>query len=252
VSETATAPIVAAPAAATLPLFFHNVVGVNPTQHGHLHLDRNAGFAFAAHAQAIPIGLGEFEVACHHYPIVFTTGPNPTPMVLLGLQEGSNLFVQPDGTWRIDTYIPAYCRAFPFIFVEDTEKKTMFVGMETGAKAISETEGPAMFEDGKPSPAMNETIAFCAAFRDSLNAGIAFGRELQNAGLLEEEEANIQFTKGGSARVTGFKLLKTEKLEKLDDTIFLNWRHRSFLPAIYAHLHSAGRWSRLVDLATAG
>jgi len=43
---------------------------------------------------------------------------------LLGLTEGTNLFVNADGAWRPDTYIPAYIRAFPFIFVEDEKSKT--------------------------------------------------------------------------------------------------------------------------------
>ena len=248
-SETASLPAPpAAGATPILPLFFKTVVGVNAAQHAGLRLDRTSGFGFAAGAQAIPLGLGEFDIACHHYPIVFTTGPNPTPMVLLGLQDGANLFVNADESWRQDSYIPAYVRAFPFIFVEDAEKKTLFVGMEPNAKALNPDKGAAMFEDGKPSPMMNETIAFCAAFRDSLNAGITFGTALQEAGLLEEEEATINFTAGGNARVTGFKVLKADRLDAIDDATYLDWRRRGWIAAIYAHLHSGARWGRLVEM----
>lgn len=245
------APPTPAPIAPSLPLFFSAVTAVSVVEHASLRIDRNSGYAFAGRAQAIPIGLGEFEAACQHYPIVFTTGEAPTPMALMGLQEGLNLFVQPDGAWRADTYVPAYPRAYPFIFVEDRERQTMVVGMDPNAKAISAMEGAAMFEDGKPSPAMNETVAFCAAFRDSLNAGIAFGRAMQEAGLLAEEEANISFTAGGAARVTGFKVLKADRLETIDDATWLDWRRRGWIAAIYAHLHSAGRWARLVELSIA-
>ncbi len=244
-SETVTQ---SAPPRPALPLFFDSVVGVNATQHSHLRIDRSKGFGFAANAQAMPLGLGEFEAAAQHYPIVFATGATPTPMVLLGLREGSNLFVDANGAWRRDAYIPAYSRAYPFIFVEDTAKATLFVAMDPKAAAISETDGVAMFEDGKPSPAMNETITFCAAFRDSLNAGIAFGRAMDEAGLLAEEEANISFTAGGTAKVNGFKLLKADRLAAVPDELFLEWRRKGWLGPIYAHLHSNARWGRLVEL----
>jgi hypothetical protein len=249
-TETPAAPEVApSPAPSTaLPLFFSSVVGINPAQHAGLKLDRAAGFGFAAAAQAIPIGLGEFDVACQHYPIVFTTGPQPTPMALMGLQDGRNLFVQPNGAWKVDSYIPAYTRAYPFIFVEDAAKKTLFVGMEPNSKVLSTTQGVALFEDGKPSPALNEAISFCAAFRESLNAGIAFGAAMQEAGLLEEEEANINFATGGTSRVRGFKVLKAERLAKVDDATYLAWRHRGWIGAIYAHLHSTPRWAKLVEM----
>ena len=75
-SDTANSP------APVLPLFFRRVVGVNPQLHGNLRLNKQAGYAFAASAQSVPVALTEFEAAAQHYPIVFTTGPNPVPVAL--------------------------------------------------------------------------------------------------------------------------------------------------------------------------
>ena len=69
----------------------------------------------------------------------------------LGLGEGSNLFVEPDGSWRKDSYVPAYVRAFPFIFVEDPNSKTVYVGMEEGADCVRPDSGQAMFLPLGPS-----------------------------------------------------------------------------------------------------
>lgn len=250
-NETATPPPAAPAAQTTLPLFFHSVVGVTPVQHSHLRLDRSTGYAFAAHAQSVPVGLGEFEVASQHYPIVFTAGAQPTPVALLGIKEGENPFVDAAGAWRVGTYIPAYARAFPFIFVEDSTTRTLYVGMEPNAAALRADSGAPLFEDGSPSPTLNEAISFCSAFRDNLNVGLAFGKALDEAGLLEEEEATINFNAGGVARVRGFKVLKADRLEKISDTTFLDWRRRGWIAAIYAHLYSTGRWSRLVEMAAA-
>ncbi len=238
------------PAAPPLPLFFRRVVGVNPQLHGSLKLDRAAGFRFAAGAQSIPIGLTEFEATAQHYPLLFTTGPNPVPVALLGLRDGQNLFVRPDGAWLQDCYVPAYCRAFPFIFVEDAESKTLFVGMEPDADQIRPDAGQPLFEDGRPSPALNEAVGFCQAFRESVHAAATFGKALENAKLLEEEEATVNFTVGGAAHVRDFKMVKPERLAELDDATFLEWRRMGYLAAIYAHLFSAGRWGRLIELAS--
>lgn len=235
--------------APTLPLFYHRVVGVNPTTHPDLRLDRATGFAFAAKAQSAPIGLTEFEAVAQHFPILFTTGPDPVPVALLGLREGHNLFVAPGGTWLSDVYVPAYVRAFPFIFVEDPGTKTLYVGMEPDAAALNSGHGQRLFEDGHPTPLLNETIAFCTAFRESVAAASTFARALDAAGLLEEEEATVRFTSGGAAQVRGFKIVKPERLAELDDGLFLEWRRMGWVSAIYAHLYSAGRWARLIELA---
>jgi hypothetical protein len=253
--DATTPPMVpsAAPTAAgaAMPLFFRRVVGCNPALHGEIRLDRSVGFGFAAATQAVPLGLGEMEAAAQFYPILFTTGPAPIPVALLGLREGQNLFVLPGGAWRPECYIPAYVRAFPFIFVEDKARNTTFVGMEPDAACLRTESGLKLFEDGQPSRVLTEQVNFCSSLRDNLVAAGLFGRALEAAGLLSEEEANISFTAGGQARIRGFKLTSADRVAQADDATFIEWRRRGWIGGLYAHLHSAGRWARLIDLAAA-
>ena len=239
----------APPAAPVLPLFFKRVVGISAEQHASLRLDRSTGYAYAAAAQSVPIGLGEMEAVSQHYPILFAGGAHPTAVALLGLREGENLFVLPDGSWRADAYVPAYVRAFPFVFVEDLTSRATYIGMEPDAACLRPGTGTPLFEDGKPTAALNESVAFCSALRDNLTAAAALARALGTEGLLEEEEANITFTHGGVSRVRGFKIVKPERLDRVSDETFLDWRRRGWLGPLYAHLHSMARWSRLIELA---
>jgi hypothetical protein len=235
-----------------LPLFFTKVVGVNPTQHGGLKLDRGAGYGFAAKAAAIPLGLGEFAVLARHYPIVFASGPVPSPVALVGLNELGNLFVDGSGAWRAEAVVPGYARAWPFVLVEDPGKGgATYVGMEEGAACLGDEAGEALFADGKPTAVLGEAVRLCKAMRDELTAASALGRALEEAGLLREEEANVTFAAGGSARVRGFKAIAPDRLDAVADEVFLEWRRRGWLGAVYAHLHSAGNWARLIDLAAA-
>lgn len=238
-------------AAQNLPLFYHRVVGVNPALHGQTRLNRTPGFRFAAKTQSIPIGISEFETVARCYPILFTSGPTTVPVALVGLNDSGNLFVEPDGNWRRDAYVPAYARAYPFIFVEDEKSSTTYIGMEADAECLSTETGARLFEDGSATPVLNESVAFCSALRDNLHAGATFARALDAAGLLREEEATVNFTSGGAARVRGFKVLLPERLDAVSDETFLDWRRRAWLAAIYSHLHSAGNWGKLIDLAAA-
>ena len=230
-------------------MFFRRVVGVNPATNPGLRLDRSTGFAFAARAQSVPLGLGEIEIAAQHYPILFTSGPEPMPVALLGLRQDQNLYVTSGGEWRPDCYVPAYVRAFPFILVQDPASENLFVAMDPDAAALTSSAGTPLFEDARPTAALNEAIAFSTTLRDAVAAATTFGRALDAAGLLAEEEATINFAVGGAAVVRGFKMIKPDRLGRLDDDLFLDWRRMGWVAAIYAHLHSACHWRRLIELA---
>lgn len=238
-------------AAPALPLFFSRVIGINPDLHSALRLDRSTGFAYAAAAASIPLGLGEFTLAARHYPIVFAAGPVPAPIALVGLNELGNLFVNPQGAWQPDAYLPAYVRAFPFVFVEDAAKNTTYVAMEADAACLATGQGDPLFEDAKPTPTLSDAVRFCAALRDNLAAAAAFGTALDAAGLLQEEEAQVNFTAGGASRVRGFKVIRPDRLDQVPDETFLDWRRRGWLAPIFSHLHAAGNWAKLIDLAAA-
>jgi len=201
-----------------LPLFFSKVVGVNPAQHAALRLDRATGYRFAAAAASIPLGLGEFTVVARHYPIVFAAGPVPAPVALVGINDLGNLFIGPDGAWRADAYVPAYVRAYPFLFVEDPARNTTYVAMDETAACLATGQGAMLFEDGKPTAALGEAVQFCSTLRDNLTAAAALGTALDAAGLLQEEEATVNFTAGGSTRVRGFKVIRADRLDRWPTT----------------------------------
>ena len=108
-----------------------------------------------------------------------------------------------------------------------------------------------LFEDGQPSRALVEQTNFCSSLRDNLVAASLMAGALDAAGMLNEEEANITFNAGGQARIRGFKLMLPGQIEQADDATYLDWRRRGWIAAVYAHLHSSGRWSRLIELAAA-
>jgi hypothetical protein len=123
--------------------------------------------------------------------------------------------------------------------------------MEPHAACLGEDRGERLFEDGAPTAVLNDAVAFCSSYRDNLTAAGAFARALEEAGVLQDEEATVNFTAGGATRIRGFKVVRAEKLDAVPDATFLDWRRRGWIGVLYAHLQSAGQWSRLIDLAAA-
>ena len=99
-------------AARTLPLFYRQPVILRFDQHRGKAIKPANGYGFSANTLAVPLMLGEFAHAGRHYPIVFAQNEQPAPVAMLGLREGQNLFLEPDGSWRNSAYVPAYLRRY--------------------------------------------------------------------------------------------------------------------------------------------
>lgn len=235
----------------TMPLFYHRITSLDPVRDGDLRLDRGQDFGFAAPADHIPLAMGELEAAAQHYPILFTSGLSPTPVALVGLRREENLFVLPDGRWREGGYLPAYCRAYPFIFIRTAPGDTTYIGIEADAACLRRDAGEPLFADGNPTPVLEAAIAFCDEYRSAAIAAAAFGQALFEQGVLEEEAVTVTFDDGRTAQVRGFQVIRSERLANIADEVFLDWRRRGWVSAVYAHLYSLGRLDNLVELADA-
>ena len=249
---TATVPVSGEARAASspqaLPLFFKEVAALDAGMHGALKLDRSGGFGHAAVANALPLGLSEVSLAAQYYPVVVTSGPNPMPVAILGYRAEENLFVDAKGVWLPDTYIPAYVRAFPFILIEPPGTETIYLGIETTAACLGK-KGEPLFDGAKPTEIVTEAMKFAMAYREDLKRGAEFTRALDAAGLLQANEARLNFKSGGIARLDGFRVIDPTKLDALDDAAFLDWRKRGWLSPLYATLQSSTRWGKIVNLA---
>ena len=232
---------------AALPLFFREIVPLEPRVHGELRLERGRDYRFARESNAIPIALHESAAAAGDYPIVFGGPGQPTMLAIVGYRERENLFVDLAGSWRAGTYIPAYVRNYPFAFIEAPDGKTLVLGFDPQARCFGKSGAP-VFVNAQPAPPLTEAAELCKQLYQSLRETGAFVAALEANGLLIENSAVIDFKQGGQAVLRGFRVVDAEKFNALDDAVFLDWRKRGWLPALYAHFLSAARWSRIVDL----
>lgn len=232
-----------------MPLFYHRVVPLDLRLHADLRLDRSQPYGFAAGTNAVPISMVEFSQVAAHYPIVFA-GPNALPLAVVGLKDGQNLFVDERGRWQPGRYVPAYVRTYPFIFLQDGPMGALYLGIEPEAASLTMRAGEPLFARGKPSKMLKATIEVCTAYRDDLIRTQEFCRALVRAGLLEERSATLDFARGGAAQIDGFRGISPAAFGALRDVTFLEWRHKGWLDAVYAHLLSQERWVSLMDVVS--
>ncbi|MDV7395813.1 SapC family protein, partial [Arthrospira platensis SPKY1] len=87
---------------------------VAASTHATQRWQRYSSHAFAATDAVAPLVVQELPKACMHLAIAFIPqGEHFTPVAVLGLQPGQNLFVTPDGRW-LGGYTPAAYRGHPF------------------------------------------------------------------------------------------------------------------------------------------
>src|SRR5690606_14214931 len=99
------------------------------------------------------------------YPIVFAAGDG-FPVAVLGLDR-DNSFVSGD-TWAEGTYIPAYVRRYPFVFV-DRSNDSFVLAIDRAAPHLVEGGdiGEPLFADGEPTGLVTNILDFCRDFHSA-------------------------------------------------------------------------------------
>ena len=229
------------PPANALPIFYQDIQPLSSNIHGNFRTRPTDRAPKLAQYHAIPLTVDEFVAAQRFYPVVFSSGENPVPLALMGLNEGVNVFVEDDGTLRQEVYVPAYVRRYPFMLARLTpEAQELSLCFDPTSDMVGEfDDGNALFEDGKPSQATNEILKFCEEFELSAQRTVAFVKELTDADLLMEGEVSIQPTGSDQPFVyRGFQMINEEKIRELSGDDLKRMNQNGMLPLIMAHLFS--------------
>lgn len=236
-------------APAMMPLFYNKPMPLDAKKHATLALKKDFGLEFTKGVNAVPVNLIEMPQVCHYYPIAFAPDETGTPVAILGLRDGENLFYTADGKWAEDAYIPAYIRRYPFIFSEMPGSEQLSLCIDNDESVVEENGEQKFFDaDGKPSTLAQNALEFCKSYHAAAQHTIEFGKALAAAGLLVDRQAEIGIGDGKRINFSGFRIIDEAKLAEMDEKTFLDWRKKGWLPFIYAHLFSGAQWQRLTRL----
>lgn len=212
-------------------------------------------YAYVDGLNSVPLLATEIPFAAPEYPIVFSSTGNEgeyIPLAVMGLKDGQNLLLTSDKLMST-RYVPGFIRRYPFILggSKDSDLMTLCLDEDSALFSPDGSKGVRLFEDnGEQSTYLKDVVEFLKDYQVRAEMTRAFTKRLHELDLLEPMTANITFKNSESSNlnVTGFYVVKREKLKALGDEAVLELFKRDGLELIYSHLYSLANFNQLIDL----
>ena len=204
-------------------------------------------FDFVKNERAIPLTLTEFSSAQRTYPIIFSNIEKPLPLVVTGLLEDTNLFVDDDGNWDALSYVPTYLRCYPFAFAHEDGGGKVAVVVDRAADTITESPTFPFFDGDKVSEHTEALMRLCAQYDAERRRTVDFCQRIVELGLLTPLRA--AWTPPGASEaepLAEYIGIDKEKLEALDKDVVFELHQKGYLAGIYLQLYSLENWRHLM------
>ena len=221
-------------------LIYERAVPVNPKQHRDLSIKSGADYGFAKQVNSVPLMAAEFEPACSEYAIVFAgQGKEVMPVVLLGVRDHENLYIDDKGAWNAK-YVPAFVRRYPFVFSGDNSGETFTLCVDEDFHGANrEGVGERLFDSaGERTQYLKTVLGFLQAYQAQFDATRAFCQRLADLNLLEAMRAEFTLRSGQRITLGGFMAVNRDRLRALPGEALARFAALGELDLIYAHLHS--------------
>ncbi|MCB2082618.1 MAG: SapC family protein [Sphingomonadaceae bacterium] len=226
----------------TLPLFYQDLMPLNSRDHKGFKTRSMDAAPWLKNQHAVPLTADEFVQASRHFPIVFSSGENPLPLALMGLNEGINTFVDDEGKVNEPVYLPAYIRRYPFMLAKlSPESEELSLCFDPTADLIGEfDEGLALFDGDGASEQTKAILKFCEDFEQAGQRTRALTDELKAHDLLMDGEIAISTNDNPDKPYVyrGFQMVNQEKLREVRGDQLRKWNENGLLMLIHAHIFS--------------
>ncbi len=230
--------------------FYQKVVALNSDVHRNLKFAASeVNFTFARDTTAVLLAGVEFAEASHEYPIVFIRGQDKQirPVVLLGVRNGENLFVDEQGKWDA-RYIPAFVRRYPFVMAEGGAAGQLVVCIDESCPALNSAHGELLINaEGKLQPRMNEVMQFLQNFQNEFARTELITKQLDELGLFIQQGARFDTNTGETFQLNDFYLIDEAKFGQITDERLPQLFRSGALGLVYLHLASLGNMRKLLD-----
>lgn len=226
---------------ASLPVFYKDLMPLNSRDHASWKSRSTDKAPWLNGFHAVPLTAEEFPAAARNFPIIFSSGENPVPLALMGLNEGVNVFVDDEGKLLENVYVPAYVRRYPFLLARlNPQGEELSLCFDPSSDLVGEyDEGNTLFDGEQPSETTKGLLGFCEQFEQAGMKTQAFVEELAKHKLLMDGEVAIQQDGVEQPFVyRGFQMIDQEKLREVRGDVLRGWNQNGLLPLIYAHLFS--------------
>jgi hypothetical protein len=188
----------------------------------------------------------EFRDLQANYPIVFRQDGEGSfePLVLLGFQEGENLFLGPRG-WDAN-YVPLAIERLPFLIGRSGEQLNVHIDLDH--PRVGREQGEALFlAYGGVTPYLERINSMLLTIHQGLQQVPAFIAALREHDLLESFVADIELEDGSQNRLFGFHTINEDKLFQLSGAALESLNRAGHLLSIYMVLASMSNFRALID-----
>lgn len=238
-------------------LFYGRPEPLSVENHGNLGVEPvEKPYAFVAKSHVVPLTVTEFAPAALSYPVIFV-GDVRQPVAVMGLRSDQNLFIEDDGQFRTEAYIPAYVRRYPFVFANDDAQQRLILCIDRDAPFVKEGAAQKLFVDGQPSEFVKQAMDFCNNFEQERLRTDSFVQLLKDLDLLEVREATFTPRDASGApagevqKIAEYFAVSEERLKALPADKLAELRDNGALGQIYAHMTSLLGWDRLIAMTFA-
>ncbi|MCF6215320.1 MAG: SapC family protein [Emcibacter sp.] len=227
------------------PVLYNQIVPLLKNLHKDLKLQNNQKFDFAANMNAVPIVMQELPMAAKFFPIVFTADEPITMLAVLGIRKEQNLFVDENGDWQANSYVPTYIRRYPFFIAKPDENSEPIICIDDTSPFFSPDGDVALFKDGTPTDELNRIMDFARNYEQQLKWTNEFVQALSEKDMLENQRASFKEGEDVKANVDGFKAISRPKFDDLDGETLKEWLGKNWLDASILHQASGSNFDSL-------
>ncbi|WP_167755746.1 SapC family protein [Vitreimonas flagellata] len=244
-------------------LFYRQLEPLSIEKHRSLGVSQvSTPFSFLADTHLVPLTVDEFGLAAVCYPIIFDT-QSKTPLAVMGLRPGMNVFLGADGSLDPEVYLPAFARRYPFLPVmagQEGQQQAaeggdrVLVCIDRAAKMLSSTPEMPFFEGDQPSRYTQEAIQFCKEFDVLGRRTSEFVKLMDQHNLFELTplalpRAKPDGTPDEPMKIGEYLRIDEKKLNALPKETYLELRDRGVTAVMHAHLLSLGLWPKILSRA---
>lgn len=241
------------PAMITAPYGYREIVPLQKTDK--VLLPRGSTPEFCRGANTLALSCGEFVAAARDYPIAFACadGESFAPVALLGLGEGQNLFIDAQGAWDVQCYVPAFVRRYPFclarLLAEGKPGDDRIVCVE---KAYLDKGGLALYDaDGKATANWLRFEQLLQSYENDLDLTGKMCETFAKLNLFEPFEFKIMNGDQPALTIKGMHRIDEKRFLDLNPASHKALVNKGFMGRIYSHFNSLENFGRLYQRALA-
>ncbi|GAB5379109.1 MAG: hypothetical protein Alis3KO_10960 [Aliiglaciecola sp.] len=225
-----------------------NYIPLDKALHSNLKVKTSHKFEFTKAIHLASATLRDFAQIASCMPIVFIKDqPSGSfhSIAMLGLEQNSNLYYSED-KW-LGHVMPLSVQRYPFDVRPDGDKLGVFI--DENSDLVGD-EGESLFTpEGEMTDYLKNRNDLLGEIANSEMATQRFVKRINELGLLDTVQLNVQYVNGETRNVTGVYSINEKRVNELPDEVTLEFKKNGYLGAIYTVMLSLAQLNRLVQLS---